>query len=154
MGDVKRQTDKATDRLKPAGLTFIATWMVHTADHIRRGTDLTSDGVIWAGTLAGMLAAIALTLVFTDHPLAPFATLAVFGALAFGVTATHYAPGWGYFSEPLLADSATDGWAAIAALPEIAAAAWLAWIGLGVVRRQNYQLVSAATTAASTSNTI
>lgn len=154
MGDVTQQTDGATNRLKPAGLLFIATWVAHTADHIRRGTDLTPDGVIWAGTLAGMLAAIALTLVFTDHVLAPFATLAVFGALAVGVTASHYAPDWGYFSEPLLADSATDGWAAIAALPEVVAAAWLAWISFGVVRRQNYQLVSTAATAASTSNTI
>ena len=128
--------------LKGASALFVGTWVVHTADHIRRGTDLTSDGVIWAGTVAAVLAAIAVTLVFTEHPLAPFAAVVVFGALAFGVAATHLLPSWGYFSEPLLVDSQTDRWAAAAALPEIVASAWLAWLAFGIVRANDYQLAT------------
>jgi len=128
--------------LKGAGVVFAITWVVHSADHIRRGTALTSDGVLWGGTTAAVLAAIALTLVFTNHALAPFVSLAVFGALAVGVSATHYAPAWGYLSEPLLFDSQADRWAAAAALPEILAAAWLAWISFGLVRAQQFRVAA------------
>ncbi|MEM9612315.1 MAG: hypothetical protein AAGA59_05255 [Actinomycetota bacterium] len=123
------------------GGVFIATWLVHTGDHIRRTTASTSDGVIWAGTFAAVAAAVALTLIFTGHPLAPFAAASVFTSIAVGVTATHLAPSWGYFSEPLLFDSATDRWALVAAMPEILVAAWLGWLGFRIVRAQNFQLV-------------
>ncbi len=81
-------------KLKNGGVLFIFTWLLHTADHIRRTSALTSDGVLWAGTAAAVVAAIALTLVFTDHPLAPFAVVAGFGSLTFGAAATHLAPSW------------------------------------------------------------
>lgn len=128
--------------LKTAAVVFIITWVVHTADHIRRGTELTNDGVIWSGTFAAILAAIALTLIFTDHRLAPVVSVAVFGGLAFGVAATHILPSWGYFSEPLLVDSRADRWAAVAALPEIAASAWLAWVALGLVREGSFAVAA------------
>lgn len=128
--------------LKTAGALFAVTWLIHSADHIRRGTGLTSDGVIWAGTAAAVLATMALTLIFTDHPLAPFAAAAVFSSLAFGVTASHFAPAWGYFSEPLLIESDADGWAALAATPEILAAAWLGWLGFASVRANRFQVAA------------
>lgn len=129
--------------LKGASWLFIASWLVHSADHIRRGSALTSDGVIWAGTVSAILAAIALTLVFTDHAIAPPVTAAVFGALAVGVISSHLLPGWGYFSEPLLVDSATDGWAAVAAITEIFASAWLSWVAFVKVRDDNFQVAPA-----------
>lgn len=129
--------------MKAAGLVFVATWLLHTADHIRRTTASTSDGVIWAGTLAGILSAVALTLVFTDHALAPFAVATVFGSLALGTAASHLAPAWGYFSEPLLFDSSTDRWALAAAVPEIVAAGWLGWLGFQIVRRNDYRVLPA-----------
>lgn len=128
--------------LQTAALVFIATWLLHTADHIRRTTASTSDGVIWAGTLAAVLAAVALTLVFTGHSLAPFAVAAVFGSLAVGTAASHLAPAWGYFSEPLLFDSSTDRWALAAAVPEIVAAGWLGWLGFQIVRDNGYQVMA------------
>jgi hypothetical protein len=96
--------------------------------------------VIWAGTTSAILATVALTLVFTDHPVAALASAAVFLSLAIGVSASHLAPGWGYFSEPLLIDSQTDGWAAVAAIPEIIAAAWLGWVALKIVRADGFQV--------------
>lgn len=126
--------------LKGASIVFILTWSLHTADHIRRGTATTSDGVLWSGTAAAILAAVALTLVFTDHQIAPFTVTMVFPSIALGVAATHLAPSWGYFSEPLVFDSATDRWATLAVIPEIFSAAWLGWLGFRIVRYNNYQI--------------
>ena len=99
---------------------------------------------MWSGTLAAILAAVALTLVFTDHSTAPFVAFVVFGGLAFGVSATHLLPDWGYFSEPLLVDSASDRWAAAAAVPEIVASAWLAWLAFRIVRSNDFRIAGSA----------
>ena len=131
--------------LKSSGSVFIATWGAHTADDVRRGTASTSDGVVWAGTFAAILAAMALTLVFTDHRFAPFVVTAVFPSIALGVAATHLAPGWGYFSEPLIFGSTTDRWALVAAIPEIFAALWIGWNGLRIVSDAGYRVEESAT---------
>lgn len=131
-------------RLKLAGIVFIATWLVHSADHLRRGVELTPEGVIWGGTFVGIFAAVALTLVFTEHPAAALTSAVVFPAIALGVTASHLAPDWGYFSEPLIFDSATDMWAPIAATPEIIAAAWLGWVAWGMAKANNFQIAKPA----------
>ncbi|MGI9594813.1 MAG: hypothetical protein ACR2QK_01555, partial [Acidimicrobiales bacterium] len=67
----------------------------------------------------------------------------VFTSLAVGTAASHLAPAWGYFSEPLLFGSATDRWALAAAIPEILAAAWLGWLGFRIVRANNFQVSTA-----------
>ena len=124
-----------TNQLKPPALVFIATWLVHTGDHLRRGLENTSEGVTWAG----IVAAIALTLIFTKHHAAASVSAVVFSSLAFGVTATHLAPDWGYFSEPLLFDSQTDVWAAVAAVPEIIAAAWLGLVAFQLIKSNGFK---------------
>lgn len=126
--------------LKGGSTVFIISWFIHTADHVRRGTVSTSDGVLWGGTAAAILATIALTLVFTNNEFAPFAVTAVFLSLAIGVSATHLLPGWGYLSEPLLIDSATDNWATAAAIGEILASLWLGLLGLRQLRVNNFQI--------------
>lgn len=128
--------------LRRPALVFVATWLVHSADHIRRGTETTQDGVLWAGTFSAVLAAVALTLIATDHPAAPLVSAAVFSSLAIGVAASHLLPDWGPLSEPLLVDSETDRWATVAAGMEIAAAAWLGWRALALARADGYRLRS------------
>lgn len=130
--------------LRRGAVVFVLTWLIHNADHARRGLDGLSDGVTWAGTLAAVLAAAAVTLILTEHPVAPIASVIVFASIAVGVSATHLLPDWGYFSDPLLVDSATDNWSIAAVVPEIAAAGALAVIGLEIVRRNGYALHIAA----------
>ena len=83
------------DILRGPALLFLITWIVHSGDHIRRGTATTPDGVIWAGTLVAILVTVGLTLIFTGHALAPATTAVVFPAVAVGVVATHFLPDGG-----------------------------------------------------------
>ena len=105
--------------LRGAAAVFVAGFLLHNADHARRGIDAITDHVVWAGTAVAMVAAVILTLVFTDHPAAPMAAAAGGLGIAVGVSATHLLPDWGVLSDPLLDLSATS-W--IAVLAEIAGA--------------------------------
>ncbi|MEM9564135.1 MAG: hypothetical protein AAGA93_16055 [Actinomycetota bacterium] len=125
---------------RPA-IVFAVTWLIHTADHVRRGTATTPDGVIWGGTLVAVLAAVALTLIAVGHPIAPMAAALVFPAIAVGVAASHLLPEWGWLSEPLLIEPVADRFAAAAASLEILGAAYLGWSGLRVVRANGYRLL-------------
>lgn len=105
--------------LKAAATVFVAGFLLHNADHARRGIDAITDHVVWAGTAVAVIAAVILTLVYTDHPQAPLAAAAGGFGIAVGVSATHLLPDWGVLSDPLLDLSATS-WVAV--LAEIAGA--------------------------------
>ena len=126
--------------LQGASWLFIATWLVHSVDHMRRGLDASSEAVIWGGTLAALLAAVSITLVFARHDIAPAVATAVFPAIAIGVSATHLLPEWGVLSDPIIVDSTTDGWSIVAVVPEIVAAAVLGGVGLRLMSQHGYRL--------------
>lgn len=129
--------------LRVAALLLTAGFVVHNADHARRGLDAITDHVVWGGTVVAMVAAAVLTLVATRHPLAPFAAAAGGLAIAVGVSATHLLPGWGALSDPL-PGGAVDGLTWVAVLAEVAGAAALGVTGLRIVRRQGYLVAPAA----------
>jgi hypothetical protein len=107
--------------LKAAAAVFIAGFLLHNADHARRGIDAVTDHVIWGGTAVAVAAAVVVTLVFTDHSSAPAAAAAGGLGIAVGVSATHLLPDWGVLSDPLLELSATS-WVAV--LAEVARSSW------------------------------
>ncbi len=124
--------------LATAAWVYIAGLVLHTGDHMRRGLGDTDEGVIWGGTLLLVLAAVALTLVFTRHALAPAAAVVVGGATAIGVSAAHLLPDWGPLSEELAAaDVDALTWLAVGS--EIVGGAVLALAGLAIVRRSGYR---------------
>ena len=125
--------------LKTAGWTLIAGFVVHNGDHARRGIDTVRESVMWGGFFALMVASIVLTLVFTDHPLAPAAAAAAGFALAIGVSAVHLLPDWGPLSDSLPSGD-DDALTWVAVLAEIVGAALLGWVGFKQFRRNNYQL--------------
>lgn len=125
--------------LRTAGLLFAAGFVVHNADHARRGLDAITDHVVWGGTVVAMVAAVVLTLVATRHPLAPFAAAAGGLAIAVGVSATHLLPDWGPLSDSLPSGT-VDGFTWLAVLAEVAGALVLGLTGLRIVRRQGYLL--------------
>ncbi|HEX7131403.1 MAG TPA: hypothetical protein VF228_02455 [Iamia sp.] len=123
--------------LRMAGGVFAAGFVVHNADHARRGLDVITDHVVWGGTIVAMVAAVVLTLVATRHPLAPFAAAAGGLAIALGVSATHLLPDWGPLSDSLPSGT-VDGLTWVAVIAEVAGAVVLGVTGLRIVRRQGY----------------
>ena len=119
--------------LRNAGFVFVAGFLLHNADHARRGIDAVTDHVIWAGTTVAVVAAVVLTLVFTRHPLAPTAAAAAGLGIAFGVAASHLAPEWSAFSDPL-AQGDADVMTWVAVLAELGGALLLAAAGLRAMR--------------------
>lgn len=118
-----------TKVLLRAGWVFLAGFTIHNFDHIRRGTDGIAEQVIWGGTAVAIISAVVLTLVFTNHRLAPNAAAAVGIAIAFGVSATHLVPRWSSLSDPLPGGQ-VDGFTWFAVLAEVLGALVLGAAGL------------------------
>lgn len=123
--------------LHRAGAVFLAGFMIHDADHMRRGLDVVTAQVVWGGTAVAMIAAITLTLVFTDHRLAPNAAAAAGVAIAFGASATHLLPHWSKLSDPLPGGS-VDGFTWFAVLAEVLGALALGLAGLRASAHQGF----------------
>lgn len=132
----------ATDNdraVRGAAAVFAAGFLVHNADHARRGIDIVTDHVIWAGTTVAMLAAVVLTLIATRHALAPFAAAVAGFSIAVGVSLSHLVPRWSAFSDPLPGGE-VDAFTWVAVLAEVGGALLLGLAGLATARRQGYLL--------------
>ena len=88
--------------LRITALIFAAAVLVHGADHLRRGMDVLSQQVVWAGTLQMLFGLVTLVLVFRRHRWAPVAAIAIGFASATGFAAAHLLPHWGVFSDSYL----------------------------------------------------
>ena len=130
---------KHVPALKRVAGLFIATWGIHTLDHARRGLDDTTEAVVWAGTIVGLMAAVVITLIMVGHPTAPALAAAVFPSITFGVSASHMLPEWSALSDPLLVDSASDGWSVVAAGSEIVAAAIVGVVAIRILMRHDFR---------------
>lgn len=124
--------------LRGSAAAFTVAFVVHNADHARRGIDVVTDHVVWAGTTVAVLASVTLTLIATRHRLAPFAATVSGLAIAGGVSASHLAPRWSALSDPL-PGGAVDLVTWVAVLAEVAGALALGLVGLRQVRRQGYR---------------
>jgi hypothetical protein len=118
-----------THVLHRAGWAFVAGFMIHNADHMRRGVDAVTDAVLWGGTLVAIIAAVTLTLILTDHHTAPMAAAASGLSIAIGVSASHLLPHWSALSDPL-PGGRVDAFTWFAVLAEVAGALCLGVAGL------------------------
>ncbi len=115
-------------------VVFVAGFLFHNADHLRRGAGSLSGEVLTGGTLLTIASALAVALVLLGHRLAPVVASVVGFAGAVGVAATHLLPHWSSFS-----DSFPDGhvdalsWAAV--VSEIVALLLFGAAGVYVRRR-------------------
>lgn len=129
----------SSSQLRLAALGLIAGFVIHNGDHARRGLDAVRESVVWGGTFAIIVATVVVTLVLTNHRLAPAAAAAGGFAIALGVSASHLLPDWGPLSDALPGGD-VDALTWVAVLSEIVAAAWLGWVGVQLLRTNDYAL--------------
>lgn len=131
--------------LRYAAVLFAAGLLVHGADHFRRGLDVVTTEVFWAGNVTTVVAVVAIALVFLGNRWAPLLAVAVGFSQAIGVAAVHLPPGWGAFSDSL-ADSGVDALSWAAVLVEIAGAAAFGTAGVYALRRDEQSGVARGST--------
>jgi len=136
--------DRSDDRLlRTTGVVFLVALLVHAADHLRRGFDVLTPTVFWAGNFQLVAAVTALVLVFRGHRLSPAAAAAVGLASAIGFTAAHVVPHWSTFSDSFTGSEVAPGvttFSWVAALFEIGADLAFGLAGLRTFRARGYQL--------------
>jgi hypothetical protein len=128
---------EASQSLRRVAVVFAVALAAHGADHLRRGSDVITAQVRWAGVAQTLLAVITLVLVFRRHPWAPLSAIAIGFSSALGFTAVHLLPHWSSFSDPFTGSRIAPHVTAlswVAALLEIGADIALGWAGLRVVR--------------------
>ncbi len=118
-----------------AGLLYAGGTLIHTIDHFRRGAGSVNWEVVEIGTVGTILAAIALTLIFTRHRLAPMAAVAVGIPHGLGIAAVHLPPRWSVLSDSFASgDAALVSWAAVSL--EIAGALAVGIAGASMLLQQ------------------
>ena len=121
--------------LRYAALLYALGLALHTADHFRRGTDVVTNQVLWAGNVSTLVGVGTVVLVL-GHLFAPMAAALTGLPVAIGVAAVHLLPEWSAFSDAFPGAHGTGvtalSWTVV--LIEIAGAAAMGIIGLSIVR--------------------
>jgi hypothetical protein len=117
-----------------AAAAFVAANVLHTLDHLRQGTGDLATEVLAGGTVLSALALLTLVLAVRRHPRAPLWAAVVGTWSALGVLASHVAPHWSAFSDSYFEIDA-DALSWVVMLAEVAAAAWLGFVGFRTLRR-------------------
>jgi hypothetical protein len=126
--------DRTWQVLRNAATVYAIGTFLHTADHYRRGTESVTLHVTVAGTLGLVLATVAITLIMVRHPMAPLAAIAVGIPHALGISAVHFLPDFGAFSDSFASfDAGPVTWAAV--LFEVGGALATGLVGLYALRR-------------------
>ena len=120
--------------LRYAAFFFTAGLLIHSADHWRRGFDVLTPEVYWAGMALSILGVTTIVLVLVRHRLAPLVAVAVGFPTALGVAASHLLPHWSLFSDAF-PGSGVDALSYAAVLVEIISALVLGAAGAYVLRR-------------------
>jgi hypothetical protein len=127
-----------TRALRRAAVLYLACFLAHNGDHLRRGIDVLTPEVLVAGSAAGVAAALAIALALVGHRLGPLIAVATGLPTALGVAAVHLLPRWSAFSDAFPGGEA-DALSWLAVLLEIAGAlvfgvvgALLLWRGEGI----------------------
>jgi hypothetical protein len=125
---------RRADSLTLAAAAFVAANVLHTLDHLRQGTGDLATEVLAGGTVLSVLAVLTLVLAVRHHPRAPLWAAVVGTWSALGVIASHVAPHWSAFSDSYFEIDA-DALSWVVMLAEVAAAAWLGFVGFRALRR-------------------
>ena len=152
--EFRHRDDKQSpeQRLRWIAVVFLVAVTVHGADHVRRGMDVVTTQVMWAGSIQYLLAVIAVVLVYRRHPWAPLAAIAIGFASAIGFSAAHLLPHWSSFSDSFTGSRVAPNvnilsWTT--AVFEIGADLAFGWAGVRVLQELRKTQPAASTAAAS-----
>jgi hypothetical protein len=149
---MRHRDDKQSpeQRLRWIAVVFLVAVTVHGAEHVRRGMDVVTTPVMWAGSIQFLLAVIAVVLVYRRQPWAPLAAIAIGFSSAIGFSAAHLLPHWSSFSDSFTGSHVAPNvsvlsWAT--AVFEIGADLAFGWAGVRVFqdRRKTRPAASTAT---------
>jgi hypothetical protein len=126
-----------------AALFYGAGFLIHNADHIRRGFSVEPTGVLIAGSLAGIAQLAAIVAVLARHRLAPVLAVAFGFPDAIGIAAVHLLPHWSSSLSDAFPGAHGTGVTAlswVAAITEITGALAFGFAGLYVLKRHQVAL--------------
>jgi len=135
-GPAVQARDRAYKWLTISAVIYVAGLVLHTADHIQRGTHVLTGPVLGLGFVSTIIGVVIVGLIVVRHPRSPWLA-AVFGPVtAVGVAAIHLLPRWGVFSDAFLGSTGTGvtgfSWAVV--LLEIVGALALGVSGFAALR--------------------
>ncbi|MBW0273665.1 hypothetical protein ATM97_26655 [Nocardia sp. MH4] len=134
------ETTAPETTLRAATAVFAVALLVHGADHLRRGMNVTSALVNALGTIQLLFALLVVFLVFRRHAAAPLGAAIVGFASAAGFFVVHLLPDWfgplsdSFVNAPVRANVTGFSW--FAALFEIGADLVVGLAGLRVLRER------------------
>jgi len=131
-------TRGSSSSLKIVALLLLGGWLLHSGDHLRRGIEVLTPEVFWAGSVSGAIALAVIALVLAGHRLGPALAVTVGFGLAIGVSVVHLLPHWSALSDSL-PDGRVDVFTWAAVLCEIAAALAFGVSGVLAMRRRPSQ---------------
>jgi hypothetical protein len=125
--------------LKYAALLYALGLALHTADHLRRGLDVVTPQVLWAGNLSTLVGVATIVMVVLGYRLAPEFAAWTGIPVALGVAAVHLVPKWSALSDSFIGASHTGvtalSWTVV--LIEIAGALAMGTIGIATLRQRH-----------------
>ena len=121
--------------LRFAALLYALGLGLHTVDHVRRGLDVLTPEVQWAGNLSTAIGIATVVLVLIGNRLGPLAAALTGIPVGVGVAAVHLLPHWSAFSDAFPGSHGTGvtamSWTVV--LIEIVGAIAMGVIGLRIV---------------------
>ena len=122
--------------LKYCALFYALGLALHTADHLRRGLDVLTPQVIWAGNLSTAVGITVAIMVILGHRYGPMLAAVTGVPVALGVAAVHLLPKWSALSDSFVNAHNTGvsalSWTVV--LIEIVGALAMGVVGYAIVR--------------------
>jgi hypothetical protein len=124
--------------LKYCALFYALGLALHTADHLRRGLDVVTPQVLWAGNVSTLIGVTTVVAVILGHRYGPMLAAVTGLPVGLGVAAVHLLPKWSALSDTFQG-AHNNGVTALSwtvVLMEIAGALAMGVVGFLVVREQ------------------
>jgi hypothetical protein len=132
--------------LRYSALFYALGLALHTADHLRRGLDVVTPQVLWAGNVSTAVGITVAVLVILGHRNGPILAAVTGVPVAVGVAAVHLLPKWSALSDAFVGahNTGVTAWSWTVVLMEIVGALAMGVAGYVIVRQNRTVVTSGA----------